>query len=130
MSRKHLGPIAIVLTLLVAAQSRVAAGAEIKVLCSNAIKAVMLELAPQFEQATQHKVAITYGLSAALKRQIDAGEPFDVALLTPPLIDDLIDKDTIARGTRAVLARSGRALAIRAGAPKPHIHTTAALQRP
>jgi len=61
-----------VLTALVAltvlAQPRVASAADIKVLCSNGIKAVMEELVPQFEQATKHKVVISYGLSAVLKR--------------------------------------------------------------
>src|SRR5512134_3168994 len=71
-------------------QPGVARAAESKVLCSNGIRAVMEELIPHFEQATKHKVQITYGSSAALKRHIEAGEPFDMAVLTPALIDDLI----------------------------------------
>jgi molybdate transport system substrate-binding protein len=117
------------LTLMVLAQPSVAAAAEIKVLCSNGIKAVMEELVPQFEQATKHKVVITYGLSAALKRRLEAGEPFDIAVLTPPLIDDLITQGKIAGDTRTVLARSSMALAIRGGASKPDIRTTDALRR-
>ena len=115
--------------LIMLAQPSVASAAEIKILCSNGIKAVMEELAPQFERATKHKVVISYGLSAALKRQIEAGEPFDIAILTPPLIDDLVKQGKIAGDTRTVLARSGMALAIRAGAPKPDIRTTDALKR-
>ncbi len=116
-------------TLTVLAQPSVTNAAEIKVLCSNGIKAVMEDLVPQFERATKHKVVITYGLSAALKRQIEAGEQFDIAVLTPPLIDDLIKQGKIAGDTRTTLARSGMALAIRAGAPKPDIRTTDALKR-
>jgi molybdate transport system substrate-binding protein len=115
--------------LTVLAQPAVASAAEIKVLCSNGIKAVMEELVPRFEQATRHTVTIRYGLSAALKRQIEAGEPFDIAVLTPPLIDDLIKQGKIAGGTRVTLARSGMALAIRAGAARPDIRTTDALKR-
>lgn len=116
-------------TLTVLAQPGLANAAEIKVLCSNGIKAVMEELVPQFEQATRHKVTVRYGLSAALKRQIEAGEPFDIAVLTPPLIEDLITQGKIAGGTRATLARSGMALAIRAGGARPDIRTTDALKR-
>jgi molybdate transport system substrate-binding protein len=90
---------------------------------------VVEELAPQFEQATKHKVVITYGLAAALKRQIEAGEPFDVAVLTPPLIDDLIKQGKIAGDTRTVVARSGIGLFMRAGARKPDVRTTDALKR-
>jgi molybdate transport system substrate-binding protein len=117
------------LMLTMLARSSVASAAEIKVLCSNGIKAVVEELAPQFERATTHKVVITYGLAAALKRQIESGEPFDIAILTPPLIDDLIAQGKIAAATRTLLARSGIALAIRAGAQKPNIRTTDALKR-
>jgi molybdate transport system substrate-binding protein len=116
-------------TLTVLAEPGLAGAAEIKVLCSNGIKAVMEELVPRFEQATRHTITIRYGLSAALERQIEAGEPFDIAVLTPPLIDDLVKQGKIAGDTRATLARSGMALAIRAGAAKPDIRTTDALKR-
>jgi molybdate transport system substrate-binding protein len=117
------------LILIMLTPSRAANAAEIKLLCSNGIKAVMEDLAPQFERATKHKVVITYGLSAALKRQIESGEPFDVAVLTPPLIDDLITQGRIAADTRVALARSAIALAIRAGAGRPDVSTTDALKR-
>jgi molybdate transport system substrate-binding protein len=71
--------------------------ADITVLCSNGMKAVVEELVPQFERETKHHVAIRYGVSAVLKREIDGGEPFDLAILTPALIDDLIKQGTIAR---------------------------------
>lgn len=110
-------------------QPGAAHAAEIKILCSNGIKAVMEELIPQFEQATKHKIVITYGLSAALKRQIEAGEAFDMAVLTPALVDDLIKQGKIAGDTRTELARVGMAIAIRAGASRPDIRTTDALKR-
>ena len=117
------------LILITVAQPSVASGAEIKVLCSNGIKAVLEELAPQFEQATKHKIVVTYGLAAALRRQIESGEPFDIAVLTPPLIDDLIKQGKIAGDRRTVLARSRISLAIRVGAERPDIRTTEALKR-
>lgn len=116
-------------TLTVLAPSSVASAAEITMLCSNGIKAVMEELVPQFEQVSKHKVVVTYGVSAILKRQIEAGEPFDIAVLTSTLIDDLSKQGRIAGDTRTTIARSGMALAIRAGATKPDIRTTDALKR-
>ena len=67
-----------------------AQAAEIRVLCSNGLREVMEVLIPQFERASGHKLNITFGVAAAFKRQIDGGEAFDLAVLTPPLIDDLI----------------------------------------
>ena len=103
--------------------------AEITVFCSNGIRAVMQELVPQFEKATGHHVVITYGLAAALKRQIDAGEPFDLAILTPQFIDDGIEKGRLVRESRTELARAGMAMAIRKGSTKPDVATTDALKR-
>jgi molybdate transport system substrate-binding protein len=103
--------------------------AEIRVLCSKGLQAVMEELAPQFEQATGHKVIVEIGLAAVFKRQIEAGEPFDVAVLTPPLIDELIKQGKIAGDSRTVIARTGLGLLIRAGARKPDIGTAEAFRR-
>jgi molybdate transport system substrate-binding protein len=119
--RARLGAVGLVI-LAVLTQPGVARAAEIKVLCSNGIKAVMEELVPQFEQATKHKVMITYGLSAALKRRIEAGEAFDMAVLTPALVDDLIKQGTIAGDTRTVLARAGITIGIRRRLPAGHPH--------
>src|SRR5262249_23199153 len=55
---------------LMLAHAGLANAAEIRVLCSNGIKAVVEELVPRFEQATRHKVVVKYGLAAALKQQI------------------------------------------------------------
>jgi molybdate transport system substrate-binding protein len=103
--------------------------AEIKILCSNGFKAVMEDLADEFERATKHRVAITYGLAAALKRRIESGEPFDLAVLTPAATDDLIKEGKIVTASRTPLARTGLAIAIRAGARKPDISTVEAFKR-
>ena len=49
--------------------------AEIRVFASNALKTSLEELAPQFEKASEHKLAITYGASARLQPAIEKGEP-------------------------------------------------------
>jgi molybdate transport system substrate-binding protein len=117
------------LGLLMLAQAGVAGAAEITVLCSTGLKAVAEELVPQFERATKHKVVIRYGLAAVLKQQIESGEPFDVAFLTPSAMDDLVAHGRIAADTRMVIARSGLAIAIRSGASKADIKTVEAFKR-
>ena len=81
------------------------------------------ELAPQFEAASKHKVAITYDLAANLKRQIESGAPFDVTILTPAMLDDLIKQGKVAADTRNVIARTGLAVMIKSGARKADIST-------
>jgi molybdate transport system substrate-binding protein len=122
--------IAAAAAVMVLAQSNaIRAAAEIKVLSSNGIRVAMQDLIPEFEKATGNTVAVTFGLSAALKRRIDGGEAFDVVILTPALIDDLVKRGSVAADSRTTLARSGIGLAIRSGAPKPDIRTIDALKR-
>jgi molybdate transport system substrate-binding protein len=99
------------------------------VLCSNGLKAVVEELAPKFERESRNKVVVKYGLAAMLKQQIEAGEPFDVAFVTPGAMDDLTKAGKIAAGTRATVARVGLAIAIKTGARKPDIKTVDAFKR-
>jgi molybdate transport system substrate-binding protein len=120
---------ATLVALIVIAQSLPAAAADIRVLCSNGLKAVFEELAPQFERASGHKVNVTFGLAAGFKQQIDAGQQaFDVAILTPALIDELIKSGKLAADSRAVIARTGLGIMIRSGARKPDVRTTEAFK--
>ena len=110
-------------------QGVAAEAAEVKVLSANAMRPVMNELGPRFERATGHQLVIQFDVVGALKRQIDAGEGFDVAILTTPLIDDAVKEGKIAAGTRAGVARSGLGVVVRAGAPKPDISSAEAFKR-
>jgi molybdate transport system substrate-binding protein len=112
------------LTLL-AAQTQ---AAEIKVLSSTAMKTALEELGPQFEKATGNKVAFTIGPAAVLKKQIDQGAVFDVAILTTPLTDSLAGEGKVDT-TRIAIAHAGIGVAIQKGAPKPDISTAEAFKR-
>jgi molybdate transport system substrate-binding protein len=118
--------VSILLTLLAVT---VCADAEtIMVLSSNGFRAVLQELAPQFEKATGNQLAIKFSVAAELKKRIDSGESFDVAILTPVLMDDLIKQGTVVRESRTPLARTGMAIAIRRGAAKPDARSVDSLK--
>ena len=103
--------------------------AELKVFCSNGLRAVMEELAPQFERASGYKLAVSYGLAAAFKQQIEAGEPFDVVVVTPALLDDMVKQGKVADDDRAVIGRAGIGIAIQAGAARPDISSVEAFKQ-
>jgi molybdate transport system substrate-binding protein len=102
---------------------------EIRVLSSVGIKSVIEVLGPQFEQKTKHKVTTTFDLAGVLKTRIEGGEAFDVAILTPAMIDDLISKGRLAAASRTEIARTGLGLMIRAGTPKPDVSTSEAFRK-
>lgn len=103
--------------------------AEINVISSVGMKPMLEELAPQFERTSEHKLKITFGTAVPLKRQIDGGETFDVVILTPALVDELVKQGKVAAGTGTDVAKSGIGVAIRAGAPKPDISSADAFKR-
>ena len=111
------------------AQAAVAHAGEIKVLSTSGMRSVVEELAPQFERTTGHTLNLTFGTTSAVRSQIEAGEPFDVAILGAPFIDALITQGRLRADTRTDVARSGIGIAVRAGAPKPDISTVEALKR-
>jgi molybdate transport system substrate-binding protein len=104
-----------------------AQAAEIKLLASNALRTVLQEVAPQFEQASGHRLAITFGSTGNLTASIDKGTPFDATIMSADALDNLIKRGAVA-GPRLDIARSGIGVAYRKGAPKPDISTAAALK--
>ena len=103
--------------------------APIRVLASNGVKAVIEELQPQSEKAIGHPLSIQYNSTASLQQKIEAGEPFDVAVLTSEAIAGLVKAGKVAKGTSTELARCGVGVGVRAGAEKPDIHSSEALKR-
>ena len=89
----------------------------------------MEKILPEYERASGRHVEIEYGASAALKRTIEGGQAFDLAILTPTVIDDLINENKITAGTHTDVARSDLGVGIRAGAPRSDISTADALKR-
>ena len=101
--------------------------AEIKLLSTPTLKTTLDDLGPKFERATGHKLVTKFDAVAALKRQIEAGETFDVTILLPAAIDDLIKQGKVIG--RTDISRSGVGVAVRAGTPKPDVGSIDALKR-
>jgi molybdate transport system substrate-binding protein len=105
-----------------------ATAAEIKVLTTGAFKQVVMALVPEFEKATGHKVVVDNGTVGQLTQRVGGGESFDVLVLNPRGIDDLIKLGKIAADSRAMLARVGVGVMVKAGAPKPDIGSVEAFK--
>ena len=124
--RRHLCVAAVGVSLLVGTP---AYADEIRVLSSVAMKAVVDALAPEFARETAHTVTPVFGIAAAIKSGIEGGEPFDVAILTPAMLDELAAKRLVDATPRPVVARAGLGVMIRAGAPKPDVSSVEAFTR-
>jgi molybdate transport system substrate-binding protein len=101
--------------------------AEVRAFVTGAARAAFTEIAPQFERASGHKVIAQFGLPPELLKKADAGEPFDVMILSYD-VEPLIKQGKLAAGTRTVLGRTGVGVAIPQGAAKPAYHSADALK--
>jgi molybdate transport system substrate-binding protein len=99
-----------------------------KVLCTNGVKSLMLDLVSAFERANGMPVAITWGAAGSLVKDLDAGAGGDLIVVTDEAIEDLIMRGKVV-GSRVDLARSGIGVAVRKGANMPDIGTPEALTR-
>jgi len=100
-----------------------ALAAEVRVLTAGAFKEVVLALVPDFEKQTGTKVVVANDTAGALKKRIEGGEAFDVAIITPAVIDELAGAGKITAGSRANIASVGVGVMVKGGAPKPDVST-------
>jgi molybdate transport system substrate-binding protein len=92
------------------------------------MKQAYLELVPQFEKASGHKVVTSWAGTADIVRRMKAGENADLVLVAANSLDELTRFGTIVPGSRVDIARSGIGAAVRKGAPKPDIGSGDALK--
>jgi molybdate transport system substrate-binding protein len=117
------------LLLGVSAPDASAQTAELRVLSSNGVKAVLNDLLPRCEQTIGHKTAIEFGTSASLRQRIDDGEAVDVVILTTEAIADLAAAGHVVGTSSISLGRSGIGIGIRAGGRRFDISTPDAIKR-
>lgn len=103
--------------------------ADVLVFSTIGVRSVLEELTPAIEQATHHRLVITYGLASVLAKRVRAGEAPDVLISTRADIDALGKSGRVVAGSIRPLAGSGIGLAVRKGAAKPDVSTPEALKR-
>jgi molybdate transport system substrate-binding protein len=99
----------------------------LKVLTTGAMKPIVLEVAPDFQEDSKQTVNLDNDTAGALVKRIKGGAAFDVVLLTPAGIDELAKAGKVSPGVD--LARVGIGVMVKAGGPRPDISTVEALKR-
>jgi molybdate transport system substrate-binding protein len=96
--------------------------AEVRAFVTGAARPMYDLLAPQFERATGHKLVTTSALPPELVAKVEAGEPFDVIVLSYD-VEALIKRGLLEASSRTVLGQTGIGVAIHQGSPKPDFST-------
>lgn len=102
---------------------------ELKIFGSRVTKMVVDDIGPQFERATGHRLLVVTDVAAVMKRRIEAGEAFDLAVLVNFQADDLVKKGKLVAETRSDLMKAGIGVAVRRGAQTPDISTVDAFKQ-
>lgn len=105
-----------------------AAAADLKLLTAGAYKPVALELVPEFEKRTGHKVTVENDTAGGLARRVADGEYFDLVVMPPERMGPLLG-GRIVESSAKVLARVGIGVAVKQGAPLPDISSVAAFKK-
>jgi len=118
-----------VAALLSALPATGADSAELKIFGSRVTRMIMADIGPQFAQATGYTSVVITDVAAVMKRRIEQGEPFDLAVLVNFQTDALIKSGKLAADSRADVMKAGIGVAVKRGAPKPDIGTVDAFKR-
>lgn len=92
-----------------------------------ATREVLAELVGAFDRSREVVLESVGGVDAATR--VRAGESFDAVVLAADVIDQMTREGRIVAGSQVDLARSGVAIAVPAGAPRPDIDSEDAVRR-
>ncbi|RUM06707.1 substrate-binding domain-containing protein [Rhizobium chutanense] len=90
---------------------------EIRLFGAIAVRPAVLALIPQFETATGLTVAVKWEVNPTVKKQIEAGEAFDLVIINPPMVRDLTALGKVKAGSEVAFGRIGMGVAAKAGSP-------------
>ena len=117
-----------ILTLLVALGVS-AQAAELTILVNQGAVSGVRDLAAGFEKATGNKVVVDFVGIPAQNEKIKTDAPGDVLVNFLPGFDALVKEGKVVAGTVTEFARAGNGVAVKEGAPKPDISTSAGFKQ-
>jgi molybdate transport system substrate-binding protein len=98
-------------------------------MASAAFKEAYLDLVPKFERDTGHKVETAWVPSVQMMTRLKGGEVVDFMIMSAASLDELVQAGVVAAQDRFDFAKSGVAVAVKAGAPRPDISSGEAVKR-
>jgi molybdate transport system substrate-binding protein len=132
-ARRHHGPVVGVLcwfaaVVLLPSGLSAQPGDALRVFSSNGVRAALEEIQPQIEKAVGADIEFEFSTARTLVARLADGEAFDVALLTPELIDQLAVAGRVAAETRIDVAQVGIGVGVRPDWPAADVATPEALR--
>lgn len=102
---------------------------DVTVLATTAMKTSFDELAAQFERASGHRLALTFGPSLQLEKRLGEDEAADMAIVSAAGVDDLLARGKLISGSVTAIAASALGVAVPRGAAEPDISSAEAFRQ-
>jgi molybdate transport system substrate-binding protein len=97
--------------------------ATLRIFSGGAPKEIFLQLTPQFERQSGHKVEYVFAVMSALHDKLAAGEKADVLVMPTNILDGYEKNGEVRAQGRAILGLVSITAVVRTGAPKPDLST-------
>jgi molybdate transport system substrate-binding protein len=102
---------------------------DIRLFGAIAVRPAVLALISGFETATGYTVAVKWELNPTVKKQIEAGEPFDLVITNPNLVQDLTASGKVKAGSQVAFGRIAMGVAAKGGSRPLDIGSVEAFDR-
>src|SRR5215831_6103676 len=103
--------------------------ATLRILSGGAPKEIFLQLTPQFERESGHKVDYVFAVLSSLRDKLAAGERADVLVMPTNVLDGYQKDSVVLAQHRAILGLVPINAVVRTGAPKPDLSTPDSVKR-
>ena len=101
----------------------------LKLLSSMATREVLAQIGARYQRDTARAVIAEAAGGVDVANRVQAGEAVDVVILASNAIDKLIAANKLFADSRVDLVRSGIAIAVRAGEPRPEVGSEEAVKQ-
>jgi len=101
----------------------------LKVLTAGAFKPVVLDLIPDFERQTGHKVMVVNDTAGALNQRIRTGDAFDIVIAPTTTLAPLAAEGKVVNESVTPFGKVGIGVAVALSAPQPNIGNVEGLRR-
>ena len=102
---------------------------EVRLFGAIAVRPAVLALISRYETATAHRVALKWELNPVVKKQIEAGEPFDLVITNPNLVQELTALGKVRAGSEVAFGRIAMGVAAKVGSPPLDIGSVEAFKQ-
>ena len=120
-------PFLIALLVLVGVDT--ASADTLKVLTAGAFRPVVMDLIPDFEKQTGHKVTVINDTAGALNQRIRTGDPFDIVIAPTTTLEPLAAEGKVADESMTPFGKVGIGLAVALSGRQPNIGSVEGLRR-